>query len=89
MQQIVPQSTKEITLTCLSFVITGVYGGTKVCREIEIGAVINGSIRMYYLCFTYTPVSTLVLFLDSEQEHEQSAYVLCEFSFYRLPLCYS
>ena len=32
----------------------------------EIGAVIDGRIRIFYLCFTYIPVSPLVLFLVKE-----------------------
>jgi len=40
-------------------------------------------------CKLYTCLP-LVLFSDSEgQERERSAYVPCEFSFYRLPLCHS
>ena len=57
----------------------------------EIGAVIDGRIRIFYLCFTYIPVSTFsFVFSEGEfQEREQSAQVSCEFSFYRLPLCHS
>ena len=56
---IVSLFTKEIRPICLFFVMTGVYGGTRHGGNREIGVVIDGRISMYYLSFTYSPVSTV------------------------------
>ena len=51
----------------------GVYGGARAWREIErFVVVIDGRIRMCYLCFTYTLVSTVsFVLLDSEGEERE------------------
>jgi len=62
-------------------------------RNRETGVVIDRRIRTCYLCFISTPISIMSLVFSEEGIRRVRVkylqYVPCEFSFYRLLLCYS